>query len=243
MNVEFKNPKILIFPVLFTMVLLAMFISDTKGFAVLWREDGVIESLTALFYACAMLGAIWGAIQLRGSVKAYYLALWIFLAFVFLGEETSWFQRVLNYQTPEDIAAINVQGEFNLHNLKWFEKGGGLLDGTIKNHGLAALYSSQNLYRLGFFTYFLFLPLFCHMKPDSALVRHLKFPYAGRNLLLFIWIPILTSIVMMWPLRGDAIAKANLTETREMYYAFVIFIYVLVIILSSMASRKRSSKQ
>ena len=36
--------------------------------------------------------------------------------FLVAGEEISWGQRLLGLETPEQIAASNTQGEFNLHN-------------------------------------------------------------------------------------------------------------------------------
>ena len=46
------------------------------------------------------------------------------LAFLFLfgaGEEISWGQRILGFQTPETLSEVNRQEEFNLHNLSAWE--------------------------------------------------------------------------------------------------------------------------
>ncbi len=37
--------------------------------------------------------------------------------FMLFGEEISWGQRLLGFETPEAFKEINVQDEFNLHNL------------------------------------------------------------------------------------------------------------------------------
>lgn len=50
---------------------------------------------------------------------------WLYLAGVGLffllcaGEEISWGQRIFGFATPQKIAELNEQGEFNLHNLRF----------------------------------------------------------------------------------------------------------------------------
>ena len=43
------------------------------------------------------------------------------LFFVGAGEEISWGQRILGFQTPEPISEVNKQEEFNIHNLTAWE--------------------------------------------------------------------------------------------------------------------------
>jgi hypothetical protein len=45
-----------------------------------------------------------------------YLLAALFL--VIAAEELNWGQRLMNVSTPESIAAVNVQGELSLHNLR-----------------------------------------------------------------------------------------------------------------------------
>jgi hypothetical protein len=49
-----------------------------------------------------------------------YLGL-AFLFFVGAGEEISWGQRLLGFETPEAVSQVNRQEEFNLHNLTVWE--------------------------------------------------------------------------------------------------------------------------
>ena len=49
-----------------------------------------------------------------------YLALAV-LFFVGAGEEISWGQRILGFETPETVSQVNRQEEFNLHNLTTWE--------------------------------------------------------------------------------------------------------------------------
>ena len=43
--------------------------------------------------------------------------MWALAGLVVLGEEISWGQRIFGFATPEGLAAVNYQREFNFHNL------------------------------------------------------------------------------------------------------------------------------
>lgn len=80
------------------------------------------------------------------------------LVFVFgFGEEISWGQRILGFETPELIKEINIQEEFNLHNLAIFH--GKTTEGDDKT-GLSALFTMHRLFYLTFLLYLLVLPFF-----------------------------------------------------------------------------------
>jgi hypothetical protein len=50
-------------------------------------------------------------------LKRIFFLLFGFMFFVFFGEEISWGQRILGFETPEAVKARNMQKEFNFHNL------------------------------------------------------------------------------------------------------------------------------
>ena len=87
-------------------------------------DGGVVENLTILFYtlAVAVSGLLFArASRLYGEASA---GAWrLILAFItvcfilMIGEEASWGQHLLGFSTPSDLAAVNLQGESNLHNL------------------------------------------------------------------------------------------------------------------------------
>ncbi len=83
-------------------------------------EFGAPETLTALGFLGASLFA--GCVLLHHkSMRIWSLFFFIGLVlffFVCAGEEMSWGQHLLGFKTPESIAKINEQGEFNLHNLE-----------------------------------------------------------------------------------------------------------------------------
>ncbi|MBI2855898.1 MAG: hypothetical protein HYX93_03525 [Chloroflexi bacterium] len=83
----------------------------------LTREDGVLESLTALFYGGASLLCLRGFVISRGKASRMLCLAWAALFFLFAMEEISWGQRLLELETPAAIAALNLQNETNLHNL------------------------------------------------------------------------------------------------------------------------------
>ena len=86
-------------------------------------ETGLIEIATVLF-------ALWGSwtaaliVRDRRLLPHPAMALWFGLftisLFFLAGEEASWGQSWFHWQTPESYAAINRQGETNLHNLSSF---------------------------------------------------------------------------------------------------------------------------
>jgi virulence-associated protein VapD len=224
MKIDFLNPRLFIYPLVISVFFIATFFFGLREFSFLRGENGLIEILTALFYILALKVSIYGIFSRKNFRKSYFV-LWLFLSFIFFGEETSWLQHQLNYQTPDKIADMNMQKELNIHNFKWFQ-GGSILEENGLNQGLATLHTSQNLFRLGFVVYFLFLPIIGYLKQNTWLIRTLKFPYAGRSLLLYIWIPIAISIILAALSEGKT--KSFIAETREMHYAFSIFTYLLL---------------
>ena len=61
-----------------------------------------------IFRRRAELPRVIGAVMLLAGIAALYFA----------GEELSWGQHHLGYETPESVAKYNRQREFNLHNIK-----------------------------------------------------------------------------------------------------------------------------
>ncbi len=87
--------------------------------AFVYAEDGLFESATAIILLiCAALllsslGRSW-RLDRRLGFAVGFLAL---LCFLLLMEEISWGQRIIGFETPEEIEEINAQQEVNLHNM------------------------------------------------------------------------------------------------------------------------------
>lgn len=91
-------------------------------------EDGPVENATAIGYGLSLIIFIVVAWRAR-AIPAHslrlgrsFLSMWALAAFIVLGEEISWGQRIFGFLTPEWLAAINYQNEFNLHNLEFMRE-------------------------------------------------------------------------------------------------------------------------
>nr|WP_314446625.1 hypothetical protein [uncultured Sphingomonas sp.] len=120
-------------------------------------EDGPVEVVQ--FGAYFLAGWLLVRQALRQQRNPW---LWLFGLFFLLiaGEEVSWGQRVFGIVSPQEIAAVNVQGETNLHNLKW-------LNGIVRLLGT-----------LVFFGMFVMIPLAQQWSATRWLVSWLRLPVA-----------------------------------------------------------------
>jgi hypothetical protein len=86
----------------------------------IYGEIGVVELATVVFAlgACAFALAGW---RHRAALPGPWLGWWLLFyaagAFYFAGEEASWGQHLIGWDTPEGIAKLNDHGETNLHNI------------------------------------------------------------------------------------------------------------------------------
>jgi len=203
-------------------VLTFIYFGDPEISFTLTREDGLIEGLTAVLYAIGLAACIFTAQKTQW--RAALPIIWIFLCFVFLGEETSWLQRQLDYSVPA-IEQVNAQNEFNLHNLQIFQ-GGNLTEGSFE---VSSLLKSQNIFRLGFFGYFLIIPLLIKQRDLGRLADDVGYRTQNRAF------PLTIIAIFIFSFGLTLIApkglKSSIAETREMLYAFFIAIYILTYVL------------
>jgi len=184
----------------------------------LTEESGIVETATMALFAGASLLCAYFTFQTKAPLR-YYFLLWAILSFVFCGEEISWGQHWLGFGTPE-LLSSNVQGEANLHNLPW------LTPRVVE--GLSDFITSQGAFYAGFFAYFLLLPMVSRWQPIGALLDRLKFPKLQGRFLLAIWLPIILSFFLALVTQTGPTRDA-LTELREFYFAFSIFLYAMVL--------------
>ena len=99
--------------------------SDSEYRTWMRGELGLVENLTVLFLVGALACTL-AAYRHRQAVHSRlfgpFLLVMALGLFFFAGEEASWGQHWLGFTPPEEIAARNDQGEFNLHNDPLFEK-------------------------------------------------------------------------------------------------------------------------
>jgi len=97
----------------------ALFLSEPAAFHAFAQEDRPLEWASALLLLGA--AAIFGlhALRRRREPMTVLLALGLCLVLFLVGmEEISWGQRIFGFATPESLAEMNWQSEFNLHNVQ-----------------------------------------------------------------------------------------------------------------------------
>lgn len=109
-------------PIVASGVWLWLKVSYPAEYARLVDEDGVVENLQVAGYLCMAVAFLWltrgGSDHARPAAwrwgAAAVLCLWL------VGEELSWGQRLLGFDTPGWWRERNLQYETNLHNLRIF---------------------------------------------------------------------------------------------------------------------------
>lgn len=93
------------------------FFLDEATIASLGDEDHFFEWMTSL---CFLFSS--GIFLYLAAKKRNLIFLLLGAAFfVGFGEEISWGQRIFHFSTPESLLAVNVQEEFNFHNIATWE--------------------------------------------------------------------------------------------------------------------------
>lgn len=89
------------------------------AFAMLRREDGMVEYMSAAAWALASLLWLLMAWRLpagQGRARLTFVAMAL-ACFLMAGEEISWGHRIFRWQPPEVFLSTNRQTELNVHNL------------------------------------------------------------------------------------------------------------------------------
>ena len=154
---------------------------DVSGIIALGREDGVFEWLTVVFFLVAST-LFFFAWRESGNAIFLLLALALFLG---AGEEISWGQRLLGFATPQALASVNAQQEFNIHNLALVNPRD--MTGEYKQ-GVARLLTVNFFYKLFWLGFGVLIPLAVRTNRLAAFVaQRFQFPVAALPIgLLFI---------------------------------------------------------
>ena len=188
-------------------------------------ETGPIEILSALAYATAIVLFFKAASRASAPVR-YHLIMWGFFTIIFFGEETSWLQHYVGFDTPESIKAVNAQKEFNIHNLDFLHGRKMIKDGEfVQLNWMHFFLSAQMLFQLGFCGYFFALPNLRKIKQLDTLFSMLGFPQIQTSFYLPILISLVVCIALTIINRGDAITKSFWGEMRELIFSLGIFFY------------------
>ncbi len=177
------------------------------------REDAPIENLTAVLYGistiCFLIMAQRSSFLRQKDQGLRFAAIlsWALLCFFIMGEEISWGQRIFNFQTPDELAVINVQSEFNIHNLAAF------------NDSVGGHYRMLSVMML---TIGVLIPLISLTKMGRNTLYYFAYPIAPLNLWLF-FIGGYIYGQYYYTNQADRFAP----EVRELIFAIGIFGYSL----------------
>ncbi len=178
-------------------------------------EDALGENLTALLYGVAGFMIIIHCLRkdqrVTNSWRAAILPMLLGLFFIFIaGEEVSWGQRMLGISTPEAIREQNVQGEMNLHNLRFFGENAGILNQHTALNAFALLFGV--VFPLGYF----------FVRRIRVIFNAVNFPISPLACCTFF---------AMGILQGQTIAKIyqhwSHTEVKELVFSLGVFCFAI----------------
>jgi hypothetical protein len=204
-----------------TYLLLAM---GTNWVAATIPEDHYFELVGAFSFLVTSILFLYGFMLARKELDKTWISVvkqlvYLGLAALFFfgaGEEISWGQRILGFETPETLSAINRQEEFNLHNLSAWEA--------------SAFLDPDRLFDMFWF-------LFAVLTPAAAIVWPSFRRFAGQFIPIIFWgIGLLFLYNYLWAKLAKILFSAAYTferipfpqavqEIKESNYA-IIFILV-----------------
>lgn len=179
-----KEIRFLKFYILLVMIptvliyIIAYFCSD-KVLLQIGMEDGIVEWLQAiLFFGASVLYLL-----LFKRSKNIFLLILCIVFFFGAGEEISWGQRLFNFSTPDSINKVNVQHEFNVHNLELFNP---LDEQHHEKTGWHRLLEIDMLFRLFSVCYCVLIPLyFYHIRLWPVTNKAIRMPVAPVTIGIF----------------------------------------------------------
>jgi hypothetical protein len=197
------------------------FLFDTKTIAHFWEEDSFFEIMTPIYLFLASL--LFFVLFLKS--KNFYVLILSFVLFFGAGEEISWGQRILGFNTPETIKEINVQQEFNIHNIELFNS---LDNQHHPKKGISRLLEINFLFRLFTLFWGIVLPV-CLYQINSLrfVATKMKIPIPPVSIGIFF----LLNWLVYWLLHTFILSPGNepgylesANEIFESVAAFILFV-------------------
>ena len=111
-------------------------------------EDGPVEWGQFFFYAGACILSVSIALKrLKAGHpwQALMFAGFAFANFFIAGEEIAWGQRIFGLQTPDDLKAINAQGEITVHNIGGIQDVFNLVMFLAAGYGAVACFANKKV--------------------------------------------------------------------------------------------------
>ncbi len=206
------------------LIYLPCYISNNQLIS-LTREDGPYEYAGAILF---LLTAIAFFVLSAKSKRYLYSAdqypqrkYFLFFAVLFLlafGEEISWGQRIFNFETPETLKEINMQKEFNIHNIDIFH--GKNAAGEEKT-GISSLFTLHKMFYMFCLTYLFIIPMLYKNIMIKSFLNRISLPIPGiilGVLFIFNWTFANTLRAVNSDLNGHGIV-----EIKETVIALILF--------------------
>jgi hypothetical protein len=178
-------------------------------------EGGSHEIIQFLLMVAAALVAARALLMRQTWARAWLLS-WVALAFfacVYVaGEEISWGQHLVNWETPEFWSGINDQNETNLHNTtSWLDQ------------------KPRMILMVGILIGGLVVPLLQKFKPAWVPARFaILYPPAvlGVSALIVLVVNIIRKIDGLLP---DVVFFTRGSEVEELYMFYFVLLYLLIL--------------
>ncbi len=195
---------------------------DDNFVIVLGSEDGLFESLTSISFVIASVLLFLCFLR---SKNLLLLGLSLVLL-VGAGEEINWGQRMLHFQTPKSLDSINVQHDFNVHNLEIFNPKD---SEEVKKTGIQRLLEIEFLFKVFSMVFFVCIPLFFyHINLRLEMNKKIRMPVAPVTIGIFF----LISWVIYYSLRAFVLPTDKAPEyysaINETFEATSAYIYLVV---------------
>ncbi|GJL78470.1 MAG: hypothetical protein NPINA01_14590 [Nitrospinaceae bacterium] len=210
-------------------ILLYIFVISTYGIFLfdetivnrLAKEDGPIENIGAIYFLISSAlfciiyfkdsgsGNRFGKFHIKRNVFYILLGLLLFVCF---GEEISWGQRIIGWETPAALEELNRQNETNLHNLDILYVGD---------------FNLLLIFTLFCLSYFVLLPLLnTYSSWANKFFTHIGLPCPPLWLAGLILINnVLVQVVMNADLDMSLSNQLKVYEFKETNYAFVYVVF------------------
>ena len=196
-------------------------------------EDGVVEYASAFAWLLATLLCV-RALGHAPRRARWLLAGWMALCFLCMGEEVSWGQRIVGFDTPDAVFGQNQQQEVTFHNLPIFAPEGQSWRKALATGELdpALLLNVNKLFVLGMCGYFLGLPALMRWPRAASLLDRFGYTPVSRAFPAILTLCLLFSYAVVI---GASLPYAHAaSELREFFLAGFALAYVAVLARQSL---------
>jgi hypothetical protein len=138
-------------------------------------------------------------------------------------EEISWGQRIIGFQTPEEIRDINAQNEFNLHNLQVFH---GTTESGERKSFWALFLTIGRMFSMFWFSFCCLVPVLHRYSPQfRSFLNRIQLPIAPMFLAAVFFLNYAISKGIELAIASDA--HHSLVEIKESNIAMLFFVMAI----------------